>query len=210
MRGVRERGTMIEKVAYGGWPNCYRLTDGRWEVIVTSDVGPRAIRFGWVGGENVFCEFEEFVGLSGGDEWRIYGGHRFWHSPEAMPRSYIPDNEPVQVTVKSEDELNVIQPVEAETGIQKEISFLLSGDSLTVTHVLHNKGLWPVTLAPWGLSVMAPGGLGIIPQPTSHHPDNLLPNRVVALALDTSLCGRTRAPARSRSASVRTMDGWPI
>ena len=33
----------------------------------------------------------------------------------------------------------------------------------------------------WALSVMAPGGLGIIPQSTSHQPDNLLPNRAVAL-----------------------------
>jgi hypothetical protein len=172
---------MIGKLAYGGWPNCYRLSDGRREVIVTSDVGPRAIRFGFVGGANVFAEFRETQGLTGGDEWRIYGGHRFWHSPEAKPRSYVPDNGPVDVRGEGDNVLHVVQPTEAQTGVQKELTFALAQGCLTVTHVLHNRGLWPITLAPWALSVMAPGGLGIIPQPVSHHPDNLLPNRIVTL-----------------------------
>ena len=172
---------MIERVEYGGWQNCYRLSDGHWELIVTADVGPRVIRFGFVGGNNVFCEFEEMMGLTGGDEWRIYGGHRLWHSPEAKPRSYYPDNGPVEVKGDGDDVLHVVQPVEESTGIQKEMHIALADGRVTVEHVLRNCGVWPVRLAPWALSVMAPGGLGIIPQPTSHHPDNLLPNRVVVL-----------------------------
>lgn len=172
---------MIEKIAYGGWPNCYRLGDGERELILTSDVGPRVIRLGFVGGKNVFGEFEEMMGLTGGDEWRSYGGHRLWHSPEAKPRSYYPDNGPVDVQVKGQDTLHAIQPVESETGIQKEMNITLAEGRVTVTHLLTNEGLWPVELAPWGLSVMAPGGLGIIPQPTWHHPDNLLPNRTLTL-----------------------------
>jgi hypothetical protein len=172
---------MIEKVAYGGWPNCYRLCNDRWALIVTADVGPRVIRFGMVDGDNVFCEFSEFIGLVGGDEWRIYGGHRFWHSPEAMPRSYQPDNGPVDVQPRGDDALRLVQPVEAATGIGKEIEIVLAAGRVTVRHTLVNQGLWPVQLAPWALSVMAPGGVGIIPQPTSHHPDNLLPNRTLTL-----------------------------
>lgn len=172
---------MIEKVAYGGWPNCYRLTDGEWELIVTSDVGPRVIHFGFVGGDNVFCEFPPLMGLTGGDEWRIYGGHRFWHSPEVRPRTYYPDNEPVQVTPVEDNVLQVIQPVEKTTGIQKEIVLTLEKGRVTVAHGLRNRGAWAIELAPWALSVMAPGGIGIIPQPTSHDPDNLLPNRKVTL-----------------------------
>lgn len=37
---------MIERVPYAGWPNCYRLTDGRIELVATSDVGPRIVRLG--------------------------------------------------------------------------------------------------------------------------------------------------------------------
>ena len=29
----------IEKVPYGGWPNCFRITNGQVELIVTGDIG---------------------------------------------------------------------------------------------------------------------------------------------------------------------------
>ena len=29
-------------------------------------------------------------GKTGGSEWHIYGGHRLWHAPEVMPRTYYP------------------------------------------------------------------------------------------------------------------------
>jgi len=46
----------VEKVEYKGWHNCYRVTNGEVELIVTGDVGPRVIRFGFVGGQNLFKE----------------------------------------------------------------------------------------------------------------------------------------------------------
>ena len=49
-------------------------------MIATTDVGPRIIRFGFVGEENEFKEYEDTTGQVGGDEWRIYGGHRLWHA----------------------------------------------------------------------------------------------------------------------------------
>lgn len=39
---------MIEKTPYGGWPNCYRIFDNEIELIVTTDVGPRVIRYGFI------------------------------------------------------------------------------------------------------------------------------------------------------------------
>ena len=87
----------MEKIVYTGWPNCYRLANGLVELVVTTDVGPRVIRFGFVGGANVFKEYDAMLGLTGGDEWRIYGGHRLWHAPEGKPRTYCPDNGPVQI-----------------------------------------------------------------------------------------------------------------
>jgi len=41
----------VEKVEYKGWRNCYRVSNGEVELIATSDVGPRVIRFGFVGGQ---------------------------------------------------------------------------------------------------------------------------------------------------------------
>ncbi|MCR4406361.1 MAG: DUF4380 domain-containing protein [Anaerolineae bacterium] len=171
----------MEKISYGGWPNCYRLSNGEVELVITGDVGPRIIRFGFIGGENEFAEFAEQIGQVGGSEWRIYGGHRLWHAPEDKVRTYYPDNLPVEILAEN-GVVRTIQPPETTTGIQKEITLLLKGpNQVEVRHSLRNVGLWPVELAPWALSVMAPGGLGIIPQPTRAHPDRLLPNRTLAL-----------------------------
>lgn len=173
----------MEKVSYKGWPNCYRLSNGMIELIVTADVGPRIIRFGFVGQDNEFQEFEEMLGKTGGDEWRIYGGHRFWHAPEVMPRTYFPDNSPVQVAQHA-DFVRVVQPPEPTTGIQKEIDLRLSPDHARVklTHRLRNTNLWAVELAPWALSVMAQGGKAIIPlPPRGSHEVNLLPANTLTL-----------------------------
>lgn len=171
---------MIERVEYAGWPNCYRLTDGRLEVIATSDVGPRLIHFSLVGEENVFGGLSEQYGLTGGDEWRLYGGHRFWHAPEAMPRSYYPDNEPVSVQTEG-DTLVLRPPLEKTTGIQKILRVSLVDGHVEVAHTLRNEGLWTIQLAPWALSVMALNGVAIIPQPQAPDPTALLPNRTIML-----------------------------
>ena len=53
---------MTERTQYGGWPNCYRLSNGTVELIATADVGPRIIRFGFTGGQNLFAEFPDQLG----------------------------------------------------------------------------------------------------------------------------------------------------
>lgn len=172
-----------EKVNYGGWPNCVRLTNGNIELIVTTDVGPRVIRFGFVGGQNLFHEVKEELGKTGGNEWRPYGGHRLWHAPEAMPRTYAPDNEPVQYTWDGRT-LILTQPVEASTGIMKQIEITLSPSEnhVKLVHRLTNKNLWDVEAAPWCLTVMAAGGRAILPQePYRPHSEYLLPARPLVL-----------------------------
>ncbi|MHC4506228.1 MAG: hypothetical protein ACYTFI_23280 [Planctomycetota bacterium] len=167
----------MEKVAYAGWENCYRLANGTVELIVTADVGPRIIRFGFEGGENEFKEFDEMLGKTGGDEWLIYGGHRLWHAPEEKPRTYFPDNVPVEVE-ETDGVVRVRPPVETTTGMAKEIDIRLDPDSARVelTHRLTNTSLWAVELAPWALSVMAEGGRAVIPlPPRGSHEENLLP-----------------------------------
>ncbi|MCS7264138.1 MAG: hypothetical protein NZ805_04830 [Armatimonadetes bacterium] len=170
----------VERVSYGGWENCYRVSNGLVEAIATSDVGPRIIRFGFIGGENEFYEFPEQLGKTGGDEWRIYGGHRLWHAPEVKPRTYYPDNEPVEVKILNDFSIELIQPTEKWTGIQKRIVVNMHGSEsqVTVTHILTNHNLWAIELAPWALSAMAKGGVAILPQPPFiPHEEKLLPAR---------------------------------
>ncbi len=156
----------MERIHYGGWDNCYRLQNESVEVIVTADVGPRIIRLGRPGAINLFKEFPDMMGLKDGDEWRIYGGHRLWHAPESKPRTYHPDNRPVHVE-EMENGIRTVQEVESSTGIEKQMAISIgnSGPYVNVMHRLVNHNLWPVTLSVWAVSVMAPGGIAILPQP---------------------------------------------
>jgi hypothetical protein len=156
----------MEIVEYGGWDSNIRLTNGEIEVIITKDVGPRVIRFGFVGGENVFAEIPDQMGGSGELEWMIRGGHRFWIAPEEDPKTYEPDNKPVE----AEDVPGGVMVAQQKgnlSGIQKTLKVTLASkaNAVRVIHTMVNMNDEPVVAAPWGLSVMAPGGLAIIPLP---------------------------------------------
>lgn len=175
---------MLEKVKYGNWGDCVKLTNGKMEMVVTVDVGPRVIRCGFVGGQNFFEETPDIkVDIDNGEKWCLYGGHRLWHSPEAYPRSYSPDAEPVKHEWDSKT-LKLIQNVEKVNKIAKEVEIILDEkeNMAILRHRLINKNIWPVKLAPWCLTVMAKNGRGIIPQePYIPHPDRLLPARPMVL-----------------------------
>lgn len=170
----------METVEFGGWPNCIRLNNDQIELIATTDVGPRIIRLGFIGGQNLFKTFDETLGQSGGDEWHSYGGHRLWHAPEIVPRTYAPDNGPVEhlwdgaaLTLITEENVN---------GLGKEVRVTLSPTEPTVEirHRLVNRNPWPIELAAWALSVMAPGGRAVVPQEEYRpHPEALQPARPV-------------------------------
>ena len=179
----------MEIVNYRGWPNCCRLSNELVELIVTTDVGPRIIRFGFNGDDNELQEIATDMGQMGGDTFRFYGGHRLWHAPEERPRTYWPDNVPVHYE-PIEQGVHLIQPVETTTGIQKEIEIRLAPQAAQVelVHRLRNTNLWAIELAPWALTVMAPGGTAIIPlPPRGSHIDQLLPTSTLTLWAYTNL-----------------------
>ena len=171
-----------EIVQYKGWKQCLHMSNGIIDLLVTLDVGPRIIRLGFVGKENEFCEFPE-VGQVGGSEWRSYGGHRLWHAPEVMPRTYYPDNTQVKYEVH-QTFIRFISDPEIENSVQKEMDVeLLDGKTqVRVNHRIRNIGLWPVELAPWALSVMATEGVAIVPlPPRAPHAGNFVPLNRIAL-----------------------------
>ncbi|MBN1262485.1 MAG: hypothetical protein JXB35_17525 [Anaerolineae bacterium] len=179
----------MDIISYAGWDHCVRLANERIELLITSDVGPRILRLAFLGQENEFAEFAEMLGQTGGDIWRSYGGHRLWHAPEEQPRTYYPDNAPVAVEDHG-DFARFIAPLEVTTRIQKEIDVALDPEAarVTVVHRLRNTNLWSIALAPWALSVMAPGGTAIIPlPPRGPHPNNLLPNSSLVLWVYTDM-----------------------
>jgi len=173
----------IDKVSYDGWPNCYRLSNGEVELIVTTDVGPRVMRYAFVGGRNVFAEFKDELGKSGEKKWMPRGGHRLWMGPEDAVLSYALDNSPITAKVGT-DTITLTQAVEPETGLQKEIVVRLAatGSAVEVTHHLKNVKGSTREIAPWALTMMAPGGVGITGfPPRGTHPKDLQPTNPLVI-----------------------------
>jgi hypothetical protein len=179
----------VDRVTCLGQANCVRLSNGTVDVVVTTAVGPRVIRYGFIGGDNLLGEVPELSVKTALGEWKPWGGHRLWTAPEDMPRSYSPDNAPVEAAVTG-GSVRLTQPVEPQTGIVKELTVTLegSGTGVVIGHRLTNRALWSIDVSPWALTIMNAGGTIVIPQePHASHDDALLPVRAMTLWAYTDL-----------------------
>ncbi len=143
---------------------------------------PRIVRFGPAGRPNLFADLEEAVETPYGSFY-FRGGHRLWHAPEAMPRTYLPDNAGAVVD-EIENGVRICQPVEPWTHIAKSLEIRLDAGRACVglRHELRNEGAWTVELSPWALTMLRIGGVGIFPQPAGRvDATGLLPNRHITL-----------------------------
>jgi len=179
----------VDRVPCPGQGQCVRLTNGTVEVLMATEIGPRIVRYGFVGGDNLLGWVPESSVKTELGEWKPWGGHRLWTAPEHMPRSYSPDNGPVDVKVDGRT-VTLTQPVEPRTGIEKilTVSLAESGTAVTVGHRLVNRSLWDIPVSPWALTIMNTGGTIILPQePYASHDDALLPVRAMTLWAYTDL-----------------------
>ena len=169
-----------EIIPFAGWQQNLRLFNAHAEAIVTLDVGPRVLSYRTLpDGESLFKRYEEQLGGSGEREWKIRGGHRFWVAPEDFDRTYTLDNGPVEHTI-SGDTVTLRNAAVEPYWLEKTLTLTLApdGPALTAHHVVTHRSPEPVSLAPWALTVMRPGGMEVIPQPPlGEHPRDLLPNR---------------------------------
>jgi hypothetical protein len=164
---------VIELVEYRGWKNNLKLSNAACELVVTLDVGPRVIAYRLPGGFNVMKNYDSMMGGTGEAEWQIRGGHRFWLAPEDLTRTYFADNRPVKWEQKSDLEVTFTPPPETEYGVQKVMTLKLDPETtrVRVTLTVTNIGTAATELAPWGPTVMAPGGVEVIPLPGKfNHP----------------------------------------
>ncbi len=169
----------MEKVKFNGW-NALRLANGQVELVITRDVGPRVVRFAFLGGKNVFAEIPEHQGGMHEKEWMNRGGHRFWIAPEAKPWSYELDNEPYESAEEIANGIRTKQAPGPVTKIAKQMEITLDPKEAKVSlcHTLTNCGATAVKCAPWALSVMGLNGQAIIPLPKRiPHTDRLTHNQ---------------------------------
>lgn len=212
----------IEKTTLLNWQNCIRIGNSHVTLTATVDVGPRIIHLSLPGRDNLFFQNKEQLGLTGGNEWRAYGGHRFWIAPE-NDRTYFPDNRPVQVETL-EDGLRLTPPPEETNGFQKSVLITLFPDypHIHVIHSMTNHTSQPSSAAPWALSVMDSGGTAILPHsPRIDWPNKLTADNTLSLWSYTAmsdprwiwgdryiLLRQTGGPVKPQKIGMFNSEGW--
>ena len=58
----------------------------------------RIVRFSPQGKTNIFAELKKLPVSTPYGDFHFRGGHRLWHAPENMPRTYMPDNEGASIS----------------------------------------------------------------------------------------------------------------
>ena len=179
----------IEIKKIGGWGDPVRISNGIIDIDVSTAFGPHIIHLGFCGGQN-FMKLDPDRELSVynesldafymGAEWHNYGGHRLWQSPEEMPRTYLPCNEPIEYEITEKGGIFRQQLFEF-TNTQQEIEIVMCEDKpkADIIHRITNKNAWPVEFAPWALTVLKNGGIEIIPMPTKD--TGLVSNGVIGI-----------------------------
>jgi hypothetical protein len=168
---------------YAGWKNCLRISNAEVDLVVTLDVGPRIIRFGFCGDRNEFAEYPEQIGLTGDRSYHSYGGHRLWAAPEVQGWTNHPDNASVEWE-EAKNGILLTAPIEEGTKLQKQITVHLDAkrNHVQIVHTITNLSATKLKLAPWAISVLAPGGSVMIPQePYTPHSKSVLPVRPLVL-----------------------------
>ncbi len=176
--------------SYENYGRCVRISNGTVEAYITIDLGPRVIRYAFVGGENVL--FNDIVRKSQrsgkdyddyyyeGATWYLYGGHRLWITPESAPETYYPDNSEVKFEYT---ENGAVFTPEAQIKnlirMQIEVDMAESGTDTRIIHRVTNLREENLEFAMWGITVLGRSGLEIIPQ--NGHDTALLPNRTLAM-----------------------------
>ena len=178
-----------QEIQYEPFGKVLAITHGDTELYVSLDFGPRILRYALAGGGNFM--FEDKAGeivekgpsfdkvFYPGAFWRTYGGHRIWLTPESMPETYIPDNDPVAYEVNGQT-ITFTPPAQKALALQEQLVLTFREDgSVEVTAKATNIGDKPAAFGIWQISVMCKNGLAVVPQNVNN--TGLLHNRTMSL-----------------------------
>ncbi len=176
--------------SYKNYGKVLSISNGIIEAYVTLDLGPRIIRFGYVGGKNLMCDDRErfapktdkaYTDVFGaGKAWESFGGHRIWITPEEYPLTYTPDDESVDYELLSDGVLFTAKE-DYNNNCQKSLEVKIPDGNaeMSVTMRVKNIGDAPKEFAIWGITVCNAGGNLIIPMNTND--TGLLHNRNISV-----------------------------
>lgn len=140
------------------------ISDGKKEIEITLDVGPRIISFRKAGGENIMFNdvgettVKDVSAIYGeGKIWRIYGGHRIWLSPEAE-HTYYPDDEPVAYEITGDGAI-FTPPVMKVLGAAATLGVSFRADGgIDIKMSVKNLSGGRQRFSVWALTVLKCGG----------------------------------------------------
>lgn len=163
------------------------MTHGNTQIGAALDYGIRIVHLSCCGLPNLF--YHQPPDLSDGyttaSGWRLYGGHRFWLSPEGTD-TYAPDNAPINYQIHA-DGVTLMQKPDPLLQVVKSLTIRFLPDSgIQLLHEIKNIADTPLTVALWGINTLAPGGTAYVdfsPDP----PGTATPGRVVSLWGQTNL-----------------------
>jgi hypothetical protein len=168
-----------------------RLETAHCWVEVLAEGGPRVVRFGLAGGENLFAETPTASWDGDHGTYELLGGHRFWFAPESddcsvpdttgLTLSAIPDA--TRAADAGRRGVRLVGAVEAPTGLRKTVEVRLDPDSaaMSLRHVLTNEGSRTLEIAPWPITQLRLGGVAVVPLPPGDEEPSRRPNQLVVL-----------------------------
>lgn len=165
---------------------CLFISNDCCEAAVTLDIGPRIISFKGLGGENFMFNDTELRVTSndptikeayGKDVYHFFGGHRLWWTPERLPETYYPDEDPVACEISGNTV--TLTPPPQPSGVQLTVAVTLDETQpmLTIAQKVTNISDETRAHAAWGITQCRPGGIAVAPQNTRQCAP--LPNRVI-------------------------------
>lgn len=177
---------------YKGFGKCLYMTNGTVDIIASLDIGPRILRYGYVGEDNIFIAdtenkcivhqtSDELKSYYGEEHYYCtYGGHRIWQAPEVHPKSHYPDNFPIEHEIL-ENGVRLIAPVQFRNNIQSSITLTFRGEGTEIDlhQEIKNTSRFSQDLALWSITMCATGGVAITRRNTMSLPGS--PNMNIAL-----------------------------
>jgi len=160
---------------YAPYGKCLYISNDCCEAVVTLDLGPRIISFKALGGENfmfndVDCAMTtvhpSITEAYGREVYKFYGGHRLWWTPERIPETYFPDDDPVACDISGNTV--TLTPPPQPSGVQLIIEVTLDADKpvLTIAQKVINTSGETRRHAAWGITQCRAGGVAVAPQNT--------------------------------------------
>ena len=165
----------IREGEFAPYGKCLYISNDCCEAAVTLDIGPRIISFKALGGESfMFTDADKPMTTDhpsikasyGKDAYRFFGGHRLWWTPERLPETYFPDEDPVAYEV-SGDTVTFTPPAQP-SGVQLVVAVTMEADkpALTIAQKVINTSGETRRHAAWGITQCRAGGVCVAPQNT--------------------------------------------